>query len=51
MSVFALLPAVFFKNVFVFLDLVVYYKNVLSYFIKPYVNVSTLKYTYINDNP
>ena len=47
-SVFALLPVLFFKNVFIFLYLVVFYKNVLSYFFKSYVNISTLKYAYIN---
>ena len=48
MSVFALLPVVFNKNVFVFLDQVVFSKNVLSHFIKSYLNVRTLKYTHKN---
>ena len=46
MSVFVFLPVVFYKNVFVFLDLLVFCKNVLSYFKKLYVSVSTLKYAY-----
>ena len=48
MSVFAPFPVVFFKNVFLFLDLVVIYKNVLSNLTKRSVNVSTLKYAYID---
>ena len=40
------MPVVFYKNVFVFLDLVVFCKNVLSYFKKSYVSISTLKYAY-----
>ena len=48
MSVFVFLPVVFYKNVFVFLDLLVFCKNVLSYFKKLYVSVSKLKYAYKN---
>ena len=48
MSVFAFLPVVLYKNVFLFLEQVVFYKNVLSYFMKSYLNVSTIKYAYIN---
>ena len=36
MSVFAFLPVVFYKNVFVFLGLVIFCKNVLSYFMNSY---------------
>ena len=39
MSVFAFLPVVFYRNIFVFLGIVVILKNVLSYFMKTYVNV------------
>ena len=48
MSIFAILPVVFYKNLLVFLDQVVFNKIVLSYFIKSYLNVSTLKYAYKN---
>ena len=48
MSVFAFLPVGFLKNVFIFIDLVVFCKNVLSYFKKLYVSVSTLKYAFKN---
>ena len=48
MSVFAFLPVIFYKNIFVLLDQVVFYKKVLSYFIKLYSNVSTLKYAFKN---
>ena len=48
MSVFAFLPVVFYKNIFVFLGVVVFKKNVLSYFMKTYVNVSTPKYASTN---
>ena len=41
MSVFAFLPVIFYKNVFVFLDLVVFCKSVLSYFKKLYASVNT----------
>ena len=38
MSVFDFLPVVFYQNVFVFLDQVVFYKNVLSYFMKSFIH-------------
>ena len=43
MSVFAHLPVIFYKNVFVFLDLVVFCKDILSYFKKSYVSVRLQK--------
>ena len=48
MSVFASLLVVFYKNVFVFLGIGVFVQNVLSYFMKMYVNVSTPKYASIS---
>ena len=52
MSVFALLPVVFFINLLAFLDLVVFFKNVFSYFIKFYVRVSSDdKYFYTLNTP
>ena len=47
-SIITFLPVVFYKNVLIFSDLVIFSKNVLSYFMKSYENVSTLKYAYIN---
>ena len=51
MSVFAFLPVVFYKNEFVFLDQVVFDKNVLLYFIKLYLRVSTPTKTFVVFNP
>ena len=48
MSVFAFLPVVFYKNVFIFIFLVVSCKNVFSYFKKLYVSVNRLKYAFKN---
>ena len=50
MSVFAFLLVVFYKNVFIFLGVVIFKKNLLSYFMKTYVNVSTPKYASINES-
>ena len=36
MSIFAFLRVLFYKNVFIFLGVVVFKKNVLSYFMKTY---------------
>ena len=45
MSVFALLPVVFFKNIFVFLDLVVFYIKCIIIF---YKIVHKCKYSFLN---
>ena len=41
-------PIIFYKNVLIFLGVVILKKNVLSFFMKTYVSVSTPKYTSIN---
>ena len=48
MSVFALWPVVFYKNVFVFSNRPYFSKAYLSYFKKSYLNVLMLKYAYKN---
>ena len=46
LNVFAFLPVVFYKNVF--LGIVILKKNVFLYFMKAYVSISTPKYASIN---
>ena len=51
MSVFALRPYIFYKYVFVFMKSVIFFKNIFSYFMNMYVNLSTSKYVHKNMLP
>ena len=48
MSIFALGANIFYKYVQVLMEFSVFYKNVFSYFMKMYLNVSTCIKTYGN---